>query len=140
MTIAYVPVLAIIDLADLKFGAGRVVAARLLATEVVANNRRWQSPIGHQTIVDRVAQVHVAGRCRPLVRLLDDLLLQDAGFSDHEQSQISDDGLRQVPVRDVIADDVPSEILALNAAAVREFNLKIELDAFLHHGSMADAD
>ena len=89
--------------------------------------------------MDRVAQIDVAGGCRPLVRLGNDLLLQDAHFADHEQSQIRDDGVRQVPVRDVIAGDVQSEILALNAAAVGEFNLKIELDAFLHHRSIANA-
>ena len=53
-----------LDPADLELGALRVALARRLAAEVVGDDRRRQTRIGHQAVFHRVAEVDEAGAHR----------------------------------------------------------------------------
>jgi hypothetical protein len=46
-----------LDLSELEFRAGRVMPARLFATEIVTDNRRWQAFVSDQAVLDRVAEI-----------------------------------------------------------------------------------
>ena len=48
-----------IDPADLKFGARLVSIPRILAAQIIANDRRGKSLISDEPVLDRVAQVDV---------------------------------------------------------------------------------
>jgi len=70
-----------------------------------------------------------------LVRLLDDVFVEDASLLDHEQAQVLHDQIRENAVVDVLTVDVQAEVLTLDAAAIPESNLEVELYSFLDtHG------
>jgi hypothetical protein len=74
-------------------------------------------------------------RSRPaLVRLANDLLVADLHAADHEQPQVADDVVGQRFVGYVIAFNIQPEIRTLEASAIAEGNLEVELDALLFHG------
>ena len=69
-----------------------------------------------------------------LCRLGDDLLVEDAHWADHQQPHVGHEVVGQLPVGDVGAGDVQAEVLALDAAAVREVDLEVESDSLVHVG------
>jgi hypothetical protein len=75
------------------------------------------------------------GLCGALVPLLDDLLVQDIDFPNHEEAQILDDVRRQRLIRNAVTLYVESKTLALNAAPIRKLDGEIEADAHVCHAT-----
>jgi len=69
-----------------------------------------------------------------LVRLLDDPLPDDADLADHQEAHVADDVVGELGVTDVVAVDIEAELLALQAAAIREIDLEIEDDTLVARG------
>ena len=129
------------DAADLELGAGRVVRARFGATQVIADQRRRQSLVRDHAVFDRVAEIDetraICSGARDdaaLVRLIEDCLVADAHRADHQEAEVAHETIGKRFVGDVLAVDVEPESAAGKAAAVREIDLEIELDAFFAHG------
>ncbi len=64
----------------------------------------------------------------------DDPLAKDAHGADHQQPQVADDVGGERLVGDVGALDVEPEVAALQAPAVRDVHLEVELRSFLFRG------
>ena len=58
--------------------------------------------------------------------LVDDLLIQDADLSYHQQAKVLDDVFGQRLIVDVVCIDIQTESLPLNSTAVREIDFKVE--------------
>ncbi len=67
-----------------------------------------------------------SGMVAALVRLGNDLFVQDLHVIDHQQTQIANDVERQRLIGNVIAVNVEPEALALDAAAIAEADGKIK--------------
>jgi len=57
-------------------------------------------------------------RGRTLVWFTDDLLIEDANMTDHEQLEIPHDKVRKFLIVDIFALDVEAEVLPLNTASI----------------------
>ena len=86
--------------------------------------------VDQRPVVGRTALRYGAGRA--LVALADDPLVEDADIADHEQPQVTHHVGRELLVGDLLAVDVEAEALALDAAAVGELDLEVELHATIN--------
>ena len=66
------------------------------------------------------------------MRLLEDPPVPNPNVANHQQPQIAHERIRDPRVGDVFGSDVEPEILALQSAAVREFDLEVKRDPVIH--------
>src|SRR6185312_1181553 len=63
---------------------------------------------------------------RTLVRLGNDALVEDAHAADHQQPQVAHDVIGECLIVDVVAVDVETKSLTLDAAAIGKFDFEVK--------------
>ena len=71
------------------------------------------------------------------MRLLEDPPVSNPHVADHQQPEIAHERVPDPRVGDVLGRDVEPEVLALQSAAVGEFDLEVKRDPAIHHSSRA---
>ena len=85
-----------LDLADLELGAGCIARPRLFAAEIIADDGGGQALVGDQSVIDDMAQVDVPrfndrDARLTFVSFADDLFIEDAYLSHHQEAHILHD-------------------------------------------------
>ena len=124
-----------------EFGAGRVLALRVLAREVRRDHRGGQAGVGHETLADGVAEVDNAGwrdldgldhRAGTLVRLLHDGEVRQLDLRDQCEPEVLHEQARNVGVR---RRQVETEAVRRQVPSVRELDAGVKVGAVLGHVS-----
>jgi len=126
---------------DLESHVRRITATTCLMAHVFRDSWGRQPGKYHFAVPNRMTEVdQVATRCTlldhcgtgaPLVPLVDDLPIQDADLSYHQQAEILDDVFGQRLIVDAVCIDIQTESLPLYSPAVRKIDFEVEANSLV---------